>query len=254
MGVFDELLDIPKENDRVYSVISGIVKENWDENYPGKVKVEYFLGEDGKNISGWVPVAMPYVSDKSGMYFLPEIGTEVVIAFLLGDRNCPVVMGSLWNQKVKLPEQTAEKDNNVKKIRTKNGQEIIFSGEPDKQKITIQTKGGISVTLDDEQQCASVTDKDGKNRILLNAKEGSLSLEAEKKLELKVGGKALVSLEKDSVSLSAGKIQEKATQSMSLEGQSMNLKGSSMQLKADGSLKAESGGIAEFKGSMVKIN
>ena len=254
MGVFDELLDIPEKDDRLYSITSGIVKENWDEKHPGSVKVEYFLGEQGKNTSGWVPVAMPYVSDKSGIYFQPEIGTEVVIAFLLGDRNCPVVMGSLWNQKVGLPEETAEKENNVKRIRTKNGQEIVFSGEPDKQKIAIQTKAGLSVMLDDETQCATITDKDGKNKITLNAKDGSLALEAEKKLELKVGGKALVSLEKDSVNLSAGKIQEKAGQSMSLEGQSMNLKGSTMQLKADGSFKAESGGIAEFKGSMVKIN
>lgn len=254
MGFMDELLQTREEQDRVYGVVTGIVKENWDEEHPGQVKVEYFFGEDGKNVSGWVPVAMPYTADGAGMYFLPEIGNEVVIAFQLGDRNCPIVMGSLWNQKVKQPENTAVKENMIKKIRTAAGHEICLGGEAGKETIEIHTPKKLSILLDDENQKVVVTDEKNKNQISLLAKDGAISLDGEKKLELKVGGKSLITLEKDKVTINAGTVEVKAGQSLKLEGQSLNVKGSSVEIKADGSLKAEASGVTQVKGAMVKIN
>ena len=49
MDFFDELLKTEKESSKAPGLVSGIVLENYDEKYPGMVKVEYSAGETGKN-------------------------------------------------------------------------------------------------------------------------------------------------------------------------------------------------------------
>ncbi|WP_303025633.1 hypothetical protein [Anaerotignum lactatifermentans] len=49
MDFFDELLKTEKEPSKAPGLVSGIVLENYDEKYPGMVKVEYSAGETGKN-------------------------------------------------------------------------------------------------------------------------------------------------------------------------------------------------------------
>ena len=85
MDFFDELLKTEKEPSKAPGLVSGIVLENYDEKYPGMVKVEYSAGETGKNKSGWIPVASFYAGKEHGAYFLPEIGSEVLVAFILGN-------------------------------------------------------------------------------------------------------------------------------------------------------------------------
>lgn len=129
MGVFDDLLETAGTRNFPFSnpgIVMGTVKENWNQDFPGKVKVELLLGEEGKSVTGWVPVAMPYCGNGYGYYSLPEIGCEVVVAFHMGDRNCPVVIGSLWNNKNKLPADTADDKNTVKRFKTKGGCEVVF--------------------------------------------------------------------------------------------------------------------------------
>ena len=43
--------------DRICSVTTGLVKNNWDDKHPGMIQAEYFLGTQGKNVTGWMPVA-----------------------------------------------------------------------------------------------------------------------------------------------------------------------------------------------------
>ena len=257
MGVFDELLaQQPRTVKTIPGIVPGIVKENWDSEHPGMVKVEYFLGEEGKNLTGWVPAASPYAGNEYGAYALPEVGSEVVLAFLMGDRNCPVVLGSVWNKKNALPKETAVEKNTVKKLRTKGGCEICFSEESGKEQILIQTPKNLKILVEDENETIKVSDKDGKNGLAIDAKNGAMTLLADKKMELKAGGKAMLSLDAgaDAVKIAAGKISGNADQSLELKGQSVKMEGSSMQIKGTGTLKLEAGGTAQLKGAMVQIN
>lgn len=239
---------------KICSVITGIVKENWDDKHQGMVRVEYFLGEAGKNVSGWIPVMTAYAGKGYGMYQLPEVGDEVVIAFQMGDRNCPIVIGSLWSQKNTLPAGTPNKENSVKRFRTKGGCQILISEEKDKEKLTITTPGALTISMDDEKQVISIGDKNKKNQVEIDGKNGTISLSAEKKLSVKVDGKEVLSAGKGTVSLKADSIAVEAGQSLKLKGQSCKIQGASAELKGDSAVKLESGGIMQVKGSMVKIN
>lgn len=48
MDFFDELLKTEREPSKAPGMVSGIVLENYNDKYPGMVKVEYGAGEKGK--------------------------------------------------------------------------------------------------------------------------------------------------------------------------------------------------------------
>ena len=257
MGVIEELLDaqVITVGD-VSGIITGLVKENWDEEHPGMVKVEYFLGEQGKNLTGWVPVAVPYAGKEYGYYALPEVGTEVVLAFQMGNRNCPIVLGCIWNQQNALPKETANENNTVKKLMTKGGCEIRLSEEKDKEQILIRTPKGLMLQLEDENGTVKLSDQDGKSGVSVDSKNGAVTILADKTLELKVGGNVMLSLNGSSkaIEIAGGKMSCKADQSLELKGQTLKLEGTSTQIKGSGSLKLEADGTARLKGAMVQLN
>ncbi len=236
-----------------FGLVSGTVRENYDKNEPGKVKVEYYLGEEGRLLTGWIPVMTPYTADKAGIYLLPEIGTEVVIGFLGGRLDCPVVLGSLWCKDSERPEQAVQEKNLTKVIRTKGGHEIRFSDEEKKQKLTVTTPGGLTVSLEDEGEVLRLHDKDKKNLLVIDGKKGECEIKADKKLVLSVGD-TKAELSGSKLTLKSASVDGQATQSMKLQGQSTTVSGSQVQVKADAGLKLEASGITEVKGSMVKIN
>lgn len=88
----------------------------------GRIKVQFLWDRYGKkdeNSSCWVRVMQPLAGGWGGTWFLPRIGDEVLVAFIDGDADRPVVVGSLYNAEGKPP--WALPDNMTKNgIRTKS--------------------------------------------------------------------------------------------------------------------------------------
>lgn len=67
----------------------------------GRIKVQFLwdrYGRKDENSSCWVRVMQPLAGAWGGTWFLPRIGDEVLVAFIDGDADRPVVVGSLYNQ------------------------------------------------------------------------------------------------------------------------------------------------------------
>ncbi len=245
-------------------ITTGVVKSNYDKDNPGMLQVEMFLGESGKNVTGWVPYMTGYAGKGFGIYHLPEVGSQVVIAFICGDRDHPVVLGQLWDKKNTITEGAVTEKNTVKSLKTKGGIEVVLSEEAkDKEKITVKTPGGSTISIDDENKKITMQDGKGENSVLINSEEGSISLTGKTKLLFKVGDNTSITVEKDSITLKSKDIKLNATGNIDLGGQ--NIKGaakanlemegkSGATIKASGSLKINSSAMLEVKGSMVKIN
>ncbi|RKI44382.1 hypothetical protein D7V86_01555 [bacterium D16-51] len=255
MGMIGDWI-ISGADERICSVTTGLVKNNWDDGHPGMVKVEYFLGTQGKNVTGWLPVAVPYAYDNCGMYMLPEIGSEVVVAFNMGDRNCPIAIGCLWNRKNKLMGDTAAEGNKIKRFKTKGGCEVVFEEEKGKEVIEVHTPADLKLRMEDENQTVAIQDKEKKNGVLIDAKEGSIKLFADKKITFEAGGKAMVVLDgsKKSLEVKADEVKGEAARSYTLKGQNVQLEGTQMDIKGKSQLSVQSGGMAQIKGASVKIN
>ena len=74
----------------------------------GRVKVQFFWDRDGKsdaNSSRWVRVQQLLAGSGRGVFWRPEIGDEVIVAFEDGDPDRPYVLGSLYNPRRPPPPQ-----------------------------------------------------------------------------------------------------------------------------------------------------
>lgn len=256
---FEELLmqREPEMTGLNYSgMATGIVVANWNEEAKGMVQVEMNMGEEGKTETEWLPVMQPYCGNGFGHFFLPEVNSQVVLGFLGGDTNCPIVLGCLWNDTDVLPQETANENNSLKKIQTKGGNRIELDETEGKEQIGIHTKGGISLLLQDEKQLAVMQDDKQKTMLQLDMQNGEITLLADKKLTLSVGGEAVMVMEgsQKKLTISANKIQMEGKQSMDLKSQSIKINGNMTELKAQGSMKVNCSGMLELKGSMTKIN
>lgn len=253
-------------------VVRAVVKENWNEEYPGKVKVEFLTGEKGKKSTSWLPVAQPYCGKGYGFYFHPEIDTEVVVGSQMGDANDLIVLGALWNKVDEPPADAPQENNFIKKIRTKGNHEILFDDNEESTGIRITTGNGIHIELSDKNQHIFICDSEEKNGIQIDMEGGCVKLQAEKKIVMSVGNKDMLVLDGDNkkLSMETDTIEEKGstkitmkTQKLETNGDTTELKASSsfkinssamVEVKAGSSMKINSSGITEIKGAMVKVN
>lgn len=259
MNFYDELLEQREENNTFPPItapglLNAVVKENYNEEHKGMVRVEYIMGEKDKKTSDWVRVMTPYGGNGYGNYWLPEIDTEVIVGFVQGNLNLPVVLGCMWNSTDQQPENTVTEENTLKTIMTKAGTKVTFSDESEKEKITIETPAGHQIALDDEKKSVSIQDSEGKNSILLDCDGGNVTVTAETAVSLKVGSKEVWKADSNGVKITGDSINLEASQGLKLKGQTTELNGTSVKVKASGELGLEASGMAQLKGSMVKIN
>ena len=253
-SIFEGVLD-SEHSEQVSSLAIGVVKENWDTKHPGMVKVDYFLGTTGKNLTSWVPVASPYAGNDHGNYFLPEIGSTVVLGFNMGDRNMPIVIGCLWNEVNKMPKNVAAKDNPTKLIKTKAGNTIKFEEKSKKEAISIDTPSELELALSDEKKTITLKDKGGKNQIEIKTEAGQINITAKQKISIKCGSASItIDGTAGKVAVEANQIDLNAKTTMKLKGPNTGISGSMIEAKADGKMTVQSSGITEVKGSLVKIN
>lgn len=80
-------------------VVGKAGEEIWTDQY-GRIKVQFHwdrLGQEDEASSCWVRVAQGWAGKRWGALFVPRIGQEVVVSFLEGDPDRPLVTGSVYN-------------------------------------------------------------------------------------------------------------------------------------------------------------
>ncbi|MGZ5157604.1 MAG: type VI secretion system Vgr family protein [Caldimonas sp.] len=111
----------------------------------GRIKVQFHWdreGENDENSSCWVRVAQPWAGKGYGMFALPRKGHEVVVQFLDGDPDRPLVTGSVYNNDNmpawKLPDQatvSGVKTQSSKEGTAKLANELRFDDKKDSEYI-----------------------------------------------------------------------------------------------------------------------
>ena len=85
-------------------------EEIWTDKY-GRVKVQFFWDREGKkdeNSSCWVRVSQPWAGKNWGSINIPRIGQEVIVEFLEGDPDRPIITGRVYNADQMPPYQLAD--------------------------------------------------------------------------------------------------------------------------------------------------
>jgi type VI secretion system secreted protein VgrG len=74
-------------------------EEIWVDKY-GRVIVQFYwdrLGQKNENSSCWIRVSQPWAGGNWGAVWIPRIGQEVLVSFLEGDPDRPLITGRVYN-------------------------------------------------------------------------------------------------------------------------------------------------------------
>lgn len=85
-------------------------EEIWTDKY-GRVKVQFFWDREGKqdeNSSCWVRVSQSWAGKNWGAINIPRIGQEVIVEFLEGDPDRPIITGRVYNDEQMPPYRLAD--------------------------------------------------------------------------------------------------------------------------------------------------
>ncbi len=126
-----------------------IGEEIWTDSY-GRVKVQFPWDRDGASnelSSCWIRVSQAWTGKNWGAMSLPRIGDEVIVEFLDGNPDRPIITGRVYNAERMPPEKLA--DAQAKTIfrtrSTKGGDatafhELTFDDTKDKELILFQSE------------------------------------------------------------------------------------------------------------------
>ena len=117
----------------------------------GRVKVQFHWdreGEFSEHSSCWLRVAQPWAGAGYGFQFFPRIGMEVLVTFVGGDTDRPVVVGSLYNGTHATPEPLPERmtRSGIRTQTSPNGggfNELSFEDAKEKERIYIHAQRNL---------------------------------------------------------------------------------------------------------------
>jgi type VI secretion system secreted protein VgrG len=136
------------------TVVGNSGSEVYTDQY-GRVKVQFHwdqVGQNDENSSCWIRVAQAWAGQGWGTIFIPRVGMEVVVSFLEGDPNQPLVTGCVYNATQTVPY--ALPDNQTRStLRTSsstggNGNnEIRFEDKAGSEELFIQAQKDMNLTV-----------------------------------------------------------------------------------------------------------
>lgn len=146
---------------RYFGLYPAIVTDIVDSDQLGRIEVRFpWLGEDGASVRAWATLLSFYAEKDQGFEVLPSVGTQVVVGFEAGDPRRPYIVGAAWNGKEKLP-QAPEAANNKRVLKTRSGSLLEFDDTDGAVKITLSTKGGHKLVLDEGSMELNLTHMNG---------------------------------------------------------------------------------------------
>jgi type VI secretion system secreted protein VgrG len=242
-------------------VVGKAGEEIWTDKY-GRIKVQFHwdrLGQNDERSSCWVRVAQGWAGKGWGALTLPRIGMEVVVSFLEGDPDRPLVTGCLYNSDAMPPyDLPADQTKSTVRSRSSKGgdgfnelrfedrkgsEEVFMHAErdflrvvknDDVLKVGFETadKGDQTIDIRNDQALTIGHDQavkiDGKQEVRVAT---TIVIEAGTSIELKVGGS-----------------------SIKIEAARISVKSPEIEIAADANAKVTAGGVMTISGSLVQIN
>ena len=124
----------------------------------GRIKVQFMwdqLGKKDENSSCFIRVMQSFAGNGWGSSFIPRIGHEVIISFLDGDPDRPIVTGSVYNGNNKPPyaskTQSGIKTHSTKEGGADNYNEIRFEDKKASEQVYIQAEKDLDSLVKNNQ-------------------------------------------------------------------------------------------------------
>ena len=129
-------------------------EEIWVDKY-GRVKVQFYWDREGakdENSSCWIRVAQGWAGKQWGLIQIPRIGQEVLVTFLEGDPDRPLIAGSVYNADQVVPYTLPDEQTKsaLKSYSSKGGggfNEIRFEDKKGSEQIFVHGELNMDVRV-----------------------------------------------------------------------------------------------------------
>jgi type VI secretion system secreted protein VgrG len=135
-------------------------EEIWTDQY-GRIKVQFHwdrLGKSDENSSCWVRVAQIWAGGRWGGIHIPRIGQEVIVEFLEGDPDRPIVTGRVYNGDNKPPydlpanqTQSGIKSRSTKGGNPDNFNELRFEDKKGEEQVYLQAEKNMDALVKNDE-------------------------------------------------------------------------------------------------------
>ncbi len=220
-------------------VVGGTKGEEIYTDEHGRVKVQFHWDRLGKKDDGsscWLRVSEPWAGKGFGFVFLPRVGQEVLVDFLEGDPDRPIVVGRVYNTNQKQPWELPQNKNwsGVRTRSTKGGgpenyNEIKFDDTKGAEVFSMHAERDMKISVERHMQIQ--VDKNCHEAIL-----GERRLSVEKNNSITVQGSMAEKV--------AGSHTSKVNGSVEIDADG------NITIKAGGNIALDAGGTITLKAGM----
>ena len=124
----------------------------------GRVKVQFHwdrYGEENEDSTCWVRVSQPWAGKGWGGYFAPRIGQEVIVDFLNGDPDRPVIVGRVYDDDQPIPfakhEQSGFRTRSTPNGNANNFNEFRFDDEKGKEQVFLHAEKNQDIEVEADE-------------------------------------------------------------------------------------------------------
>jgi type VI secretion system secreted protein VgrG len=135
-------------------------EEIWTDKY-GRVKVQFHWDREGsndENSSCWVRVSQAWAGKTWGSMHIPRIGQEVIVDFLEGDPDRPIITGRVYNADNMPPyalpanqTQSGIKSRSTKEGTPDNFNELRFEDKKGEEHVYLQAEKDLQILVKNDE-------------------------------------------------------------------------------------------------------
>ncbi|MFK3976111.1 type VI secretion system tip protein TssI/VgrG [Shewanella vesiculosa] len=217
----------------------------------GRVKVQFHWDREGEfnsKSSCWIRVAQSWAGNKWGAFFFPRVGQEVLVEFINGDPDQPIISGAVYNADLMPPyalpakkTQSGIKTHSTKDAGADNFNELRFDDEKGKELLFFQAEKDHHLNVKHDQKDTIGNDRftEVVNNDNVNIGNDRLedignndSLNVGKVLNIEAGKEIVIKTGSASIKMSSdGSISIEGT-NITIKGTNVKVNGTSIALKA----------------------
>lgn len=198
----------------------------------GRVKVKFHWRHDQSSIHA--RVAQVWAGKGWGAVFIPRVGMEVVVEFIDGDPDRPLITGCVYNGDNKLPwDGKSQKYISGFKSASHSGggyNEFSLQDEGGKEKIVTHAQHDLETTVENNETVE--VNKDGVRKVHGTETvtvDGAFKMESFDSIELKVGGNS-IKIDSQGVTIKALQVTIEATAKLATKGMMAEHKADGMMI------------------------
>lgn len=260
----DSVTPVPQIPGVLTATVVGPSSEEIHTDEYGRIKIQFPWDRENKqddSSSCWVRVSQPWGGGRFGALFIPRVGSEVVVGFLDGNPDRPLVTGTLFNGKNRPPLSLPQAKTQAGFISrssldgsVEEGNQLIFDDKKGEEKLLTVAQKDLELLIKNDliaEIAREVKKTIGADRTTeITRGNDSLTLQKGDLNTSLTQGKMVLNLQQGDYSLTIkGHLQE----SLSGGNHSLNVSGGGSTVKADKTCVIESTQGIELKVGSNKI-